>query len=262
MYCSTCLPQHPALGVPEHQAGRFLLHVEEIELRAEAPVVALLGLLQHLEVRVLVLLLPPGRAVDALEHLVLRIAAPVRARDAHQLEHLELAGRGHVRPAAEIDPVALAVQRDRFLLGNGSDDLGLVLLALVAEERHRFVARHFLALNRQILLRDFRHPFFDGGEILGRERPLVREVVVEAVLDHRPDGHLRLREELLHRMRQQVRGGVAQDLDAFGIAFRDDGDFGIGVDAVARVDELAVHLAGERGAREPGADGAVRFRRR
>jgi hypothetical protein len=40
--------------------------VEQIELRGEAAVVALLRLLQHLEVRVLVFLLRPRRAVDAL----------------------------------------------------------------------------------------------------------------------------------------------------------------------------------------------------
>ena len=62
------LPERPALQVPEHEARRFLLHVEEIELRAEAPVVALLRLLEHLEIRVLVLLACPRGAVDALEH--------------------------------------------------------------------------------------------------------------------------------------------------------------------------------------------------
>ena len=51
------LPERPAFRMPEDQARRFLLHVEKIELRAEAPVVALLGFLQHLEVGVLVLLL-------------------------------------------------------------------------------------------------------------------------------------------------------------------------------------------------------------
>src|SRR6185436_6948189 len=54
--------------------------------------------------------------------------------------------------------------------------------------------------------------------------------------------------------RQQVRGGVAQDLDALGIALRDDGEVGVGFDAMREVDQLAVHPRRERGAREPGAD--------
>ena len=48
----------PSLSDARRPGRRFLLHVEKIELRAEAPVVALLGFLQHLEVGVLVLLLP------------------------------------------------------------------------------------------------------------------------------------------------------------------------------------------------------------
>ncbi len=203
------LPQRPALGMPEHHAGRFVLHVEEVQLRAQAPVVALLGLLQHLQVRVLVLLLRPGRAVDALEHFVLRVAAPVGAGDAHQLEDLELAGRGHVRPAAQVDPVALAVERNRVLLGDRGDDLRLVDLALVAEEFHRLVARHLAPVHGQVAPGDLGHALFDRREILGRERALVGKVVVEAVFDHRPDGHLRLGVELLHRLREQVRRGVA-----------------------------------------------------
>src|SRR5438552_3564474 len=53
---------------------------------------------------------------------------------------------------------------------------------------------------------------------------------------------------------RQVRGRVPQDLEALGIALGDDGDVGIRIDAVAGVDQLAVHLAGERGARQAGAD--------
>ena len=48
---------------------------------------------------------------------------------------------------------------------------------------------------------------------------------------------------------------VAQDVDAFGIALGDDLYLRVALHAVAEVDELAVDLAGERGAREPRADG-------
>jgi len=54
-------------------------------------VVALLGLFQELHVVVQLLLGRPGRAVDARELRFLFIAAPVRARDAQQLERLEVA---------------------------------------------------------------------------------------------------------------------------------------------------------------------------
>jgi len=165
-------------------------------------VVALLGLFQHRQVGVLVFLLRPGRAVDALEHLVLAVAAPIGAGHLHQLEHLELAGGRHVRAAAQVDEVALAVQRDRLVVRDRRDDLGLVLLAYRVEEIHRVVALPFLARDDLVLLGQLQHLVLDGGQVLGRERPRVREIVVEAVVDDRADRDLGLGEQRLDRVRQ------------------------------------------------------------
>ncbi len=88
----------------------------------------------------------------------------------------------------------------------------------------RLVARHHAPVHRQILRRDLRHALLDRGEVLGRERPLVGEIVVEAVLDHRADGDLGVGEQFLHRVRQQVRGRVADDLEPLRIPVGDDAD--------------------------------------
>ena len=56
-----------------------------------------------------------------------------------------------------------------------------------------------------VLRHQFCHSLLDGRQVLERERPLVREVVEEPVLDHGPDRDLRLGEELLHRVSKQVR---------------------------------------------------------
>jgi hypothetical protein len=202
----------------------------------------------------LVFLPRPGGAVDALEHLVAGVAAPVRPGYAHELEGLQLAGGRHVRPAAEVDPVALAVERDRVLLRDRGDDLGLVFLSNGRKVRDRLVARHLATLNRKILPCDLLHFFLYQGQVFRSERPLVGEVVIEAVLDHRTDRHLRFREKLFHRLRKEVGTRVAQDLKTFGIAFGDDLHVGIGLDAIAGVHQLAVHFAGKRRARESRAD--------
>src|SRR2546427_9099493 len=77
--------------------------------------VALLGLFELLEVGVELALAGERRAVDAGEHLAVAVAAPIGARDLHQLERIaDLGGRGHVRAAAEVEPVALAVDPDRL----------------------------------------------------------------------------------------------------------------------------------------------------
>src|SRR5690606_33887805 len=60
------LPERPALRMPEHHPRRLVLQVKQVEFAPEAPVVALLGLLEHPQVGFLVLLAAPGRAVDPL----------------------------------------------------------------------------------------------------------------------------------------------------------------------------------------------------
>jgi len=130
MYCSTLLPQGPALGVPEHQAGRVLVNVEQVQLAAELAVVTLFGLLQHGQVLLQLVLGGPGGAVDALQHLVFVVAAPIGAGELHELEVLELARAGHVRATAQVFEPALPVQRHIFCVcGNAGDDFRLVVLA-------------------------------------------------------------------------------------------------------------------------------------
>src|SRR3546814_18525840 len=90
--------ERPALRVPEHRSGGLLLQVEEVHLPPEAPVVALLGLLQHGEVGLQPLLVLPAGAVDALELGIARVAAPVGTGDLGKLEGMaELACRGQMR---------------------------------------------------------------------------------------------------------------------------------------------------------------------
>ena len=59
------------MGRKNGKPGPSSIMHEQAELLAELAVVALLGLLQHVEVRVQLVLLGERSAVDALEHLVL-----------------------------------------------------------------------------------------------------------------------------------------------------------------------------------------------
>src|SRR6185503_13430165 len=113
------LEQLPALGVPEDDAGPLLLEVEQIHLATELAVITLLCLLELLEVGRKLRLAGPGGAVDALQLGALRIAAPIGAGKVRKLEGLaDLAGRGHVRAAAKVEPLALLVDLEVLALGN------------------------------------------------------------------------------------------------------------------------------------------------
>ncbi len=122
------------LGCQKTEPCASGLEVEQVHLLAELAMVALGGFLEAQEMRVELLLVEPARAVDAREHGVALVAAPVGAGDARQLERLriELAGGGEVRPAAHVEPVAAGpVDRQLLMLGQFLRPFGLEALALL-----------------------------------------------------------------------------------------------------------------------------------
>ncbi len=136
-----------------------------------------------------------------------------------------------MRPPAQVDEVAFAIQADRLVGRDGGDDLGLVLFPDAIEEYNGVIALPFLARDGFVLLRQLRHFLFNGCQILRREGTLVREVVIKAVVDHRTDGDLGIREQAFHGIGQQMRGGVPDQVQSFGILGRDDAQAGIALDA-------------------------------
>jgi len=77
------IPQKHAFGMKDHQAGaRFVVDLEQIQFAAQTPVVSLPGFLEQGQVIVERLFIGKAGAVNALQHLVSFIAAPVGARDA------------------------------------------------------------------------------------------------------------------------------------------------------------------------------------
>src|SRR5207253_3704677 len=129
-------------------------------------------------------------AVDALQHRVAFVAAPIRAGDGRQFEGAEAAGGWDVGTAAEIEPIALAIHGQRFIAGDALDDLHLVLLADLVEDLDRFVTLPFFATDRQVALGELGHLLFNPTQIFVCEWPIGAKVVIEAVLDYRSDGDL------------------------------------------------------------------------
>ena len=249
-----------ALGMPEHLARRFLLHVEEIELLAELAVVALLGLFEPQQIGIQLFLVAPGGAVDALKLRVLRIAAPIGAGDLGQLERVRDFRRGlEMRPAAEVVPVAVPVDRDLLAFGDALDQFGLVVLADPVEMRDGLVARPDFAARRQIGLDDLAHLLLDFGEVFGCERHVAREVVVEAVVDRGADGHLRAGVKRLHRHGEDMRRIVPDEFQRLGVLPGDDAELRVFLHGTEQVPLLAVHFGNEGRFRQTGTDGRRDF---
>ena len=240
---------------------------EEVELDTELAVIAPLGLLELVQVRIERGLRLPRRAVDALEHRALLVAPPVRARHPHQLERAESPGGRHVRPPAEVDERAVAVARvavdgDHRALPDLRGDLrvdpldDLDLVRLVGKQAEALVAGNLLADERLVGGDDLAHADFDVPQVVLGEVPAVGqlEVVVEAVLDGGPDGVPRAGEEVGDGLCHHVRGRVPEHLAAVRRFGRHDRDGGVVVDRAVEVDPFAVDLGGERVLRETLAD--------
>ena len=138
-------------------------------------------------------------------------------------------------------------------------DLGLVLLALVLEQADGVVAVDHLAREFFPACHDLAHLCLDRAEVLGCEWFVPSEVVVESVGYRRPDGHLGAGIQFLHRLGQNMRRIVADQLQRVGIATGDEHNVGVALDLSGQIHQLAVELHGEGGAREARAD---RFRHR
>ena len=191
---------------------------EQLLIAADLPVVALLRLLDPVQVLLQLLLAEERGAVDALHRLVARVALPVGVRRVEQLERLQLARGRHVRTDAEVDERLLVLDRvagDRVLtFCLLLDQLHLQRLAAAAEEPLRFLARPHLPLVRQILLRELAHLLLDQLEVLGHERPRDDEVVEEPFVGGRADPALRTRKEIGDRGGEQMRRAVAIEMAA------------------------------------------------
>ena len=251
---------HAALGVEDDEAGAELVgEGVEVEVAPELAVVAALGLLEAVQVLLERLLGLPGGAVDALELLVLLVAAPVRRRGAHQLERRDPLGGRQVRAAAQVAPRHLAVAADVVVDGElaGADlrrcPFGSVLgVARALEPDQLDLVGLVLQLVERVgvggdppgeplaLLDDLAHPGLDLLEVLGVERGLHVEVVVEAVADRRADPEPGVRVEVLHGLRHHVRGRVPQDVVPVGAVDRDALDLVAVLELVGQVLERAV----------------------
>ncbi len=160
-----------------------------------------------------------------------------------------------MRSPAQVDPVARAIGRDRLAGRQVADQLGLEGLALALEQPDRGVALPHLADQLLIAVDDLGHLLLDGGEVVGRERLLAGEVVIESVLDRRADGHLGAGEQLLHRLGQHVGGVVADGFQRGRIVAHDQLEVAAAFQRAVEVALLAIDLDQRRALGQRRRDG-------
>ena len=125
-------------------------------------------LLEPLEVLGQLVLGRERGAVDAGQHLALRVAAPVGAGHAGQLERLRAARAGRVRAAAEVEELAVAVEADgldALVSHQVLDQLDLVGLILLEVALDRLAGGDLGALERLVGLDVLAHLGLDALEV-------------------------------------------------------------------------------------------------
>src|SRR5258708_18774240 len=205
------LANQAALGMPENQprAG-FFLNAEEIEFRAEFAVIAALGFLDAVEMRVQLFLREERHGVNALELGIAFLALPVSAGDVHELEHLDPIGGGNVRAAAKIDKFSGRVERDHRLGGFFFDKFALENLVGLFVEVESFGLGNEFALVRQVLRGQLVRLFFDFGDGFLNASLVTHKFGEKPGIDRWTDAELYVWIQLHHRSREQVSRRMAK----------------------------------------------------
>ena len=185
-----------------------------------------------------------GRAVDAGQHLVLLAATPIGPRDGEQFEVAQPGRVGDVGPPAQVHVVPLPIERDARDI-QVRNQLHLIGITAVPEEPKRLVPPHLHPIDPLRRTREAAHLRLDGGQVLLRDRPGDVHVVVEAVLDARPDPKMRSRIEVLDGLGHQVRAGVAEDGEPILRARQNGLERPPDRDLPLQVQQFAVQLPGQ-----------------
>ena len=206
--------------------------------------VTLFRLLQHGDILFQIRIFGVGGAVDSGEHLVLLVATPVGAGIFHQFDGFHRLGGHQMGAGTEIREFPLAVETDDGVLRKVLNQLHLVGLVFLLEEPDGIFSWKFKALQRQIFLHNLLHLGFDGREILGGDWGLNIQIIVEAVVDGRADGQLRLRVQTLDGLGHNVGSGVAEGVTPSLVLKGENVQRAVPVNDRPQIHPLAVHLPG------------------
>ena len=160
------LVQGPAIGVPEHHARCFFLGMEQVQALADLAVIALLGFFDALDIGRQLLLVSPGGAIDALQLLILGIAAPVGTGQLGQFEGLEKTRARHVRTTAHVNVFFVVVQTHGLLVRHVFDQTQLVVFAARGKHIDHLGARSDLLDHVVVFFDQLLHALLDCRHVL------------------------------------------------------------------------------------------------
>src|SRR6185312_12166075 len=181
------------------------------------------------------------------------VAAPVRRGRVHQLDVLHARRVGHVRAAAQVHEGPVRVHRDHLVVAELCQTLELE--RIVDEAPLGFLAIHFLAHKRELLLRNLPHLVLEGGEIVRREWFFHLEIVVETVLDGGAESDFGARTQTTDRRGQHVRGRMPKHGQRIRVFLREHAELAAAPKGRDEVLHRTIDFHRNRGAQQTRADG-------
>ncbi|OQA42158.1 MAG: hypothetical protein BWY49_00115 [Candidatus Omnitrophica bacterium ADurb.Bin314] len=181
--------ENEPFGFPERKTGAFLMETEKFQLFTDLSMIPLLSLFPLLEVGIKVFLGHEGGPVNALQHGIILIAAPVSTGDREKLEGLEFAGVPEMPAFAQVRKGSVLNEIDTPAF-DPFDDLQLVRLIPFPEKFTGLILIDRPLGERLIFSDNLPHPFFDLGQIFFLERNGRFKIVIESLVDHGTDRKL------------------------------------------------------------------------
>jgi hypothetical protein len=159
--------------------------------------------------------------------------------------------------ATQVDEPEVSICGDLFTVEHlaGLDTFDYLHLELVAGEHlEGLLACHGDPLERLVLGDDGFHPLLHSLEVLRSERMVDPEVIVEAVLDRRPDGEGGPGELAEDRLGHHVRRRVPENVQALRIGECDHREVPALGYGSGEVEQLLAHFDCHRSLGEAGSD--------
>src|SRR6185437_4039139 len=176
------------------------LNREQVQLLAQNAMIALGGFFQAGEVLVHLLFGEEGGSVNPLQLWILLVAEPIGSGKVGNLEGLDAPCGGNVRAAAEVDELAVAIERNLLArVREALDEVDLHEVAVSLEFGQALLARLKLADKLLVALDDLGHAALDELQVLGREGRGPIKIVEKPRVGGRAVTQLGLRKKLQHR---------------------------------------------------------------
>ena len=185
--------QHHPFGQEKGKSRPLLHQRKQPQLLPKLSVIALFGLLQHLQVGFQPGAFRKGNAVDPGKHLIVLIPPPVRPCHREQLQGLDPAGIVNVGACTEFYILPLPVKADTLSLRKFPYHFRLVRLLILSHKIRRLLPGNLIDLQRQRFLHDLFHLPFNGFQILLRKREAELKIIVKSIFHRRADGAFCLR---------------------------------------------------------------------